>query len=263
MIDLTPLDVRSKRGDFRKTMRGYDTQEVDVFLELVAERLEALVRENLQLRERVESLDRQVSSQTGREQAVHEALVTAQELRASMQSQAEREARLVVQEAEAEARRRVAESDAEARQRLREAERKLAQAQDALEELERRRLRFLKAFRQLLQRELDVADMEEERPPLDARPVNVDLQLGEPEPARKTRAKGSTEPRPSEAAPEAADAESASGSGTEREVPSLDASVEELHALYEARAAAESESPDGPGNEELFLSLEDDAPRGS
>ena len=35
MIDLTPLDVRNKRGDFKKLLRGYDPQEVDVFLELV------------------------------------------------------------------------------------------------------------------------------------------------------------------------------------------------------------------------------------
>ena len=32
MIDLTPLDVRKKRGDFRKMLRGYDPQEVDSFL---------------------------------------------------------------------------------------------------------------------------------------------------------------------------------------------------------------------------------------
>ena len=25
MIDLTPLDVRKKKGDFRKGLRGYDT----------------------------------------------------------------------------------------------------------------------------------------------------------------------------------------------------------------------------------------------
>ncbi|NNL30998.1 MAG: DivIVA domain-containing protein, partial [Gemmatimonadetes bacterium] len=77
MIDLTPLDVRNKRGDFKKLMRGYDPQEVDVFLELVAERLEALVRENIQLRDRTAALQEQVEAQTGREQAVQDALVTA------------------------------------------------------------------------------------------------------------------------------------------------------------------------------------------
>ncbi|MSR22300.1 MAG: DivIVA domain-containing protein [Gemmatimonadetes bacterium] len=45
MIDLTPLDVRKKKGDFGKTMRGYDPREVDHFLELVTERMDELVKE--------------------------------------------------------------------------------------------------------------------------------------------------------------------------------------------------------------------------
>ena len=98
MIDLTPLDVRNKRGDFKKLMRGYDPQEVDVFLEIAADRLEELVRENIVLRERSESLERQVGAQTGREQAVQEALVTAQELRADIHSQAQRESDHLVRE---------------------------------------------------------------------------------------------------------------------------------------------------------------------
>ena len=159
MIDLTPLDVRNKRGDFKKLMRGYDPQEVDVFLEIAAERLEELVRENIVLRERSESLERQVSAQSGREQAVQEALVTAQELRADIQSQAQREADHLVHESENEARRLTAEAEANVRDLLRDGERRLESSRDALEDMERRRSRFLKAFRQLLERELDVVDV--------------------------------------------------------------------------------------------------------
>ena len=45
MIDLTPLDVRKKKGDFRRAVRGYDTELVDDFLDMVAERLEELVKQ--------------------------------------------------------------------------------------------------------------------------------------------------------------------------------------------------------------------------
>ena len=45
MIDLTPLDVRKKRGDFGKVLCSYDPQEVDTFLDLVGERMEELVKE--------------------------------------------------------------------------------------------------------------------------------------------------------------------------------------------------------------------------
>lgn len=174
MIDLTPLDVRNKRGDFKKIMRGYDPPEVDVFLELVAERLEALVRENLKLRERTTSLQDQVSQQSDRERAVQDALVTAQELRADIQSQAQREAdhalkeaqseaKRLIADAEAEVRRLLMEADEEVRDRLRGIERRVDQAHSTLEGLERSRSRFLSDYRSLLQRELAVVESEEER----------------------------------------------------------------------------------------------------
>ena len=91
MIDLTPLDVRKKKGDFGKAMRGYEVQQVDSFLDLVAERMEELVIETMTLRERTALLQAQVDSQSGRERAVQEALVTAQSLRDQIKDQAGRE----------------------------------------------------------------------------------------------------------------------------------------------------------------------------
>lgn len=231
MIDLTPLDVRNKRGDFKRGLRGYEPQEVDVFLELVAERLEVLVRENLQLRERSDTLAQQVSSQTGREQAVQEALVTAQELRSDITGQARREADMILREAETEARRLIAEAEAEVRKQIRDAERRLEQGQDALAEMERRRTRFLKAFRQLLERELDVVEVEEERAPLEDRPIDLDLGKGlfsEPAP-EASNIDEFLEGAP-EAAEESASAGAAATGGTTP--PPLDAPVDELAAAY-------------------------------
>jgi DivIVA domain-containing protein len=181
MIDLTPLDVRNKRGDFKKLMRGYDPQEVDVFLEIVADRLEALTRENMALKERTSALQTQVNSQTDREQAVQAALVTAQELRAEIRAQAQREAETIIREAETEARRLGAEAEAEARTKLRGAERQFDKLEDAVEQLDRRRARFLREFRQLLQRELDVVAVEEGRRPLEERTIELDLGARRPD----------------------------------------------------------------------------------
>jgi len=175
MIDITPLDVRKKHEDFKRILRGFDPQEVQLFMELVAERMEELVRENIQLKERSESLQQQVSSQTGREQAVQDALVTAQELRSDIKIQAQREAEHALTEAQTEARRLLNEAEAEVRTLIRGAERKLELGKDALEEMERRRVRFLKTFRQLLEREMDVVQVEEERPPLEDRAIDLDL----------------------------------------------------------------------------------------
>lgn len=103
MIDLTPLEVRKKKGDFRRVMRGYESQSVDDFLDLVADRMEQLVRENMALHERIAASDSHVSDYRERERALTEALVTAQEMREEMRRQMEREADLMRREAEAEA----------------------------------------------------------------------------------------------------------------------------------------------------------------
>jgi cell division initiation protein len=166
MIDLTPLDVRQKAGDFRKVLRGYQPEEVDEFLQLVANRFEELVRENITLRERAERLQEQVQAHAGRESAVQEALVMAQKLREDIKSQVEREVQLARQGAEAEI-----------RSQMNEAKLRLGVLGQALTDLERRRLRFLKSFRQMLQRELEAVEIEEARTPQDEAPP-VELELG-------------------------------------------------------------------------------------
>ncbi len=191
MIDLTPLDVRKKRGDFGKGLRGYDSQEVDTFLELVAERLEEVVKENMTLRERAERLGEQVATQNGRERAVQDALVTAQELREEIRSSAEREGDLQRREAASEARRVVDDAESRARDMLADAGRALQERQEILAEMERRRARFLTTFRQLLEREMDVVTVEEGRSPLRDVPIDLELQGGRP--AREARAEPATD----------------------------------------------------------------------
>ena len=230
MIDMTPLDVRTKRGDFKKLMRGYDPQEVDGFLEIVAERLEALIRENMALKERAGVLQAQVASQTDREQAVQAALVTAQELRADIRNQAQRESENIVKAAETEARRLIAEAEAEVRTKLRASERRADKLGDEIQELERRRARFLKDFRQLLERELDVVDVEADRTPLEER--TIDLELGarrgaEPRGAARSEA---LDPMDIPIIPPDAGAD---------EVPPPDISVDQLAAAYERLEAQE------------------------
>ncbi len=256
MIDLTPLDVRNKRGDFKKILRGYDPQEVDVFLELVAERLEDLVRENIKLRERSETLQQQVSSQSGRERAVQEALVTAQELRSDIRSQAQREAELILSEARSQA-----------REIQSEAERRVERQGEAVAELERRRMRFLRAFRQLLEREMDVVEVEEERAPLDERPIDIDLGGGKP--VEEELAEGDEDDADQGLPVDTVDVSALmpDPASTDDETrPPLDAPVDELAAAHDAfRAIQEARSEEGEAEEprsarELVLPLQDEQP---
>ena len=152
MIDLTPLDVKKKKGDFRRAVRGYDPSAVDDFLDQVARRMEELVRENLDTAARLSSMADAIAAYRERERAMNEALVSAQQLREDVREQAAREADLVLREARAEAERIVGES-----------RRQATSAAEAVRRLEAQRVRFLRLFRTLVERQMQEIEHEEER----------------------------------------------------------------------------------------------------
>src|SRR5262245_9111650 len=143
MIDLTPLEVRKKKGDFRRLMRGYDPAQVDDFLDLVADCLEQVVRENLANAERANVLDRQVSDFRDRERALTEALVTAQEMREEIRKQGLKEAELARREAE-----QAAEHIRSTAVLVRQSE------EEAIRRLRARQMQLLQTYRSFLEREL-------------------------------------------------------------------------------------------------------------
>ena len=152
MIDLTPLDVKKKKGDFRRAVRGYDTAAVDDFLDTVSARMEELVRENVMAAARLESMTESIGNYRERERAMNEALVSAQQLREEMREQAAREADLVLREARAEAERIVGE-----------ARRQATAAAEALKRIQGQRVRFLRLFRTLVERQMQEIENEEDR----------------------------------------------------------------------------------------------------
>ena len=98
---LTPLDAR--RMEFGNAIRGYDRERVDQFREQVATELERLGRLNAELEARGRGNAEQLKTFLERDKAINEALVSAQQLRSEMKTQAEKEAELILREARAEA----------------------------------------------------------------------------------------------------------------------------------------------------------------
>jgi DivIVA domain-containing protein len=143
MIDLTPIEIRKKKGDFPRSVRGYNVAEVDIFLELVADRLEELVLEARESETRVARLEEELSVYRQREQSLLDALVSAEALREEVRRQAEREAELIRREA-----------DAGAEDVRRAALAAVETEREALRRLQARREQTLHSFRQLLEREL-------------------------------------------------------------------------------------------------------------
>jgi cell division initiation protein len=80
--------------------RGLDPQEVDAFLEDVAEDYESVLKENGMLREQMTALEERSRGLIDREKALQDTLLTTQRLAEEMKESARREAQLIMREAE-------------------------------------------------------------------------------------------------------------------------------------------------------------------
>ncbi|MEW6189676.1 MAG: DivIVA domain-containing protein [Actinomycetota bacterium] len=100
-MKLTPLDIHHK--EFRRAIRGYNEEEVDAFLDEVAEEFERLFKENIELKEQLEKLQEKVTQYENIEQTLQKTLVTAQKMAEEVQANAKKEAELIVKDAELKA----------------------------------------------------------------------------------------------------------------------------------------------------------------
>src|SRR5688572_30249831 len=141
LFHLTPLDVR--RYEFGRALRGYDPARVDQFREQVAEEMDRLIRSNQELESKARSLHDQLKSFRERETSINDALVTAQQLRTEMKSQAERESQLTMREAQMQAESIVSGAQNDIRR-----------IEDELAALERFRRNYLAQLRVFVERQL-------------------------------------------------------------------------------------------------------------
>jgi cell division initiation protein len=100
-MKITPLDITQKA--FRRKLRGFDREEVQGFLSLVAAQVEELARENQLLREDVQHMDEEISELRSRERALQETMITAQKACEEIREAARKEAEIALAEAELQA----------------------------------------------------------------------------------------------------------------------------------------------------------------
>ncbi len=98
---ITPLDIRKQ--EFKKSMRGFDPDEVYAFLNTVAEEYEAALSDNKGLREHIVNLKERLDEFKNMEKNLRNTLLTAEKLTADTKENARNEAELILREAEVEA----------------------------------------------------------------------------------------------------------------------------------------------------------------
>lgn len=110
-MKVTPLDIRRK--EFKRSVRGYSDEEVDLFLDEVADEFERIFQENVELHDRVRRLEEQVAGNDQLRGALEKTLVLAQLQADETRANARKESELILKDAELKARTIISDSYAE------------------------------------------------------------------------------------------------------------------------------------------------------
>jgi cell division initiation protein len=128
-MKLTPLDIQQQQ--FRTAPLGFDKREVDAFLDLLANDVEELIRENNSLREEIRRKDVELAEHRERERTLKETMITATRITEDIKQNARKEAEIVVGAAEAQA-----------EQIIQNAHTRLVRIMEDIDELRRQKAQF-------------------------------------------------------------------------------------------------------------------------
>ena len=115
-MEVSARDVNEKQ--FHDAWRGYNQEEVDDFLDQIAETIDRLTRENEYLRGRMREIESTVESNRATEAMLKQTLLNAQETAQKTVAEAQEEAKRITAEAES----RIKRVDDEVRSRMAKAE---------------------------------------------------------------------------------------------------------------------------------------------
>lgn len=137
-MKISPMDIQQQQ--FKgKMLGGLDPEDVDAFLQSVAGEMEELIRENNDLKERLNRNAQAMADMEAREVQLRETMLAAQRITEEMKANAQKEAHLIVSEAELKGERIVAD-----------AENRLLQLNNQIQELRREKVQFESGFKSLL-----------------------------------------------------------------------------------------------------------------
>ena len=98
---IMPIDIDKK--EFSRDKRGYNSREVDEFLDLIVVDYEKVLNDNRSMAHKIKSLEKELEDAQQSDTAMVETLQTAKKLMTDISASAERRAELMMRDAELEA----------------------------------------------------------------------------------------------------------------------------------------------------------------
>jgi len=170
-MPIRPIDVRRK--EFKSSFRGYDQNQVDDFLDAVADEFERNYTENQRMREEVSSLRDRLQQFEDLEGSIRDALVHAEQASNDLRRAAAQEAEGIKQSAQREADFTIREAQSRSHQMLADSSARIERVQDSYDALQEAKRSFANDFRHLLK---TYSDMMENMEVASAREIETSLR---------------------------------------------------------------------------------------
>jgi cell division initiation protein len=155
-MPIRPIDVRRK--EFKNSLRGYDANQVDDFLDAVADEFERAYTDNSRMREEISSLRERLQQFEELEGSIRAALVHAEQAADDLRRTSTREAEDLRQSANREADFTIREAQARAHQMLAETSARVERIQESYDALQEAKRNFANDFRHLLKTYMDMME---------------------------------------------------------------------------------------------------------
>ncbi|MBU1170846.1 MAG: DivIVA domain-containing protein [Proteobacteria bacterium] len=135
---LTPLEIHQQRFSVR--FRGYNTSEVDFFLDQVSETLELMTSEAEALREKIRQLNLENQDYRSREESYKRVMLNSQTVLEQMKENARKSSEVIV-----------AQAEVDADKIIQSAHNKLERMHDEVNELKRQQVQFRAQMKSMIE----------------------------------------------------------------------------------------------------------------
>lgn len=151
-MKLTPLDIQQQK--FQVKWRGYDREEVETFLEMVAEDVESLLQECARLKGEIQKCEAQLVDFRENERAIQQTIMTTQKVSDDLKRNAQREAELIISEAKVAAGRIMNDARAQAEKAVSDSRSEVGKLTKELHDLRNRKMEYEVSFKSMLESQL-------------------------------------------------------------------------------------------------------------
>jgi cell division initiation protein len=148
-MKISPMDVRQQQ--FKLKFRGFDIEEVDSYLEMIANELEEANKENEEMKNQLRKMEQEIEGYRRGENDLRKAIASAQDFKKDAIEKANQEAQLIIKQAEIKA-----------KEMLKGSEEKFYRLEKDIAELKSKKMQFEVQMRAMIENHMKLLDMMKE-----------------------------------------------------------------------------------------------------